>query len=114
MAGFHGLFLASILYFNKRFRSKSNQFLAMALFAISIIVCYDFFYYSVEEEELPLVIQYLPIYIRTAIPIGLYFFIRYLIEPDSQFERMGTSVVPPHCTGSYFGTPLHSDKPVFT
>ncbi len=87
MAGFHGLFLASILYFNKRFRSKSNQFLAMALFAISIIVCYDFFYYSVEEEKLPLVIQYLPIYIRTAIPIGLYFFVRYLIEPNSELKR---------------------------
>ncbi len=86
MAGFHGLFLAAILYFNKRFRSKSNQFLAMALFAISIIVCYDFFYYSFEEEELPLVIQYLPVYIRTAIPIGLYFFVRYLIEPDSELK----------------------------
>ena len=81
MAGLHGVLLAIILSFKKSLASKSNRFLAMALLAASIIVCYDFFYYSYEEEELPLLVQYAPIYIRTAIPIGLYFFVRYLIDP---------------------------------
>lgn len=87
MAGLQGLLLATILLFSKRFGSTSNRFFAMTLLGVSIIVCYDFFYYSFEEEELPLVIQYMPIYIRTAIPIGLYFFVRYLIDPKSQLNK---------------------------
>ncbi len=87
MAGLQGLLLATILLFSKRFGSTANRFFAMTLLGVSIIVCYDFFYYSFEEEELPLVIQYMPIYIRTAIPIGLYFFVRYLIDPKSRLNK---------------------------
>ncbi len=87
MAGLHGVFLAAILFFKKSLASKSNRFLAMALLAASIIVCYDFFYYSYEEEQLPLLVQYAPIYIRTAIPIGLYFFVRFLIDPLGHLKK---------------------------
>ncbi len=87
MAGLHGLLLAAILLFKKSLATKSNRFLAMALIGASIIVCYDFFYYSYEEEELPLFVQYVPIYIRTAIPIGLYFFVRFLIDPKGPMNR---------------------------
>jgi len=87
MAGLQGLLLAAILLFKKSLATKSNRFLAMALVGASIIVCYDFFYYSNEEEELPLFVQYVPIYIRTAIPIGLYFFVRFLVNPKNPMKR---------------------------
>ena len=87
IAVFHGVLWAAILLFKKGLSTKSNRFLAMALVGVSIIVCYDFFYYSYEEEELTIFVQYAPIYIRTAIPIGLYFFVRLLIDPKGPMNR---------------------------
>ncbi|MGD1947909.1 MAG: hypothetical protein ACFB0A_17015, partial [Croceivirga sp.] len=87
MAGLQGAVLAAILLFKKSLATRSNRFLAMALVGASIFECYDFFYYSYQEEELPLLILYAPIYIRTAIPIGLYFFVQLLIEPKGPMNR---------------------------
>ncbi len=82
LAGLQGLILASILVFKKRFASTSNRFFALALLGISVIVLFDVFYYTLDENDSLGYLLYLPVYIRSSIPIGLYFFVRFLIEPN--------------------------------
>ncbi|MEL7121556.1 MAG: helix-turn-helix domain-containing protein [Bacteroidota bacterium] len=82
MACLHGLLLASILFFSKRLRSRANQLLALVLFEICIILSYELAYQLEFENEIPTLISYAPLYIRTIIPIGLYFFVIFLMEPE--------------------------------
>ena len=81
LAGLQGFILAGILLFKKRFASTSNRFYALALLGISVIVLYDVLYYALEADDPWSYVLYLPVYIRSSIPIGLYFFVRFLIEP---------------------------------
>lgn len=63
----------------------------MTLVGVSVIILYDLFYAYLEEHEVYGYFLYLPIYIRSFIPIGLYFFVRFLIEPKNpmnQWERL--------------------------
>lgn len=59
----------------------------MTLVGVSVIILYDLFYYYFEEHEVYGYFLYLPIYIRSFIPIGLYFFVRFLIDPKSPMNR---------------------------
>ncbi|MEO0787916.1 MAG: helix-turn-helix domain-containing protein [Bacteroidota bacterium] len=92
MSVVHGVLLACIFLFNDRLRSKSNKFLALAILGICVILAYEFIYWFDLEDELPIWIEYFPVYVRSVIPIGLYFFVRFLVQPNLQistFEKVG-------------------------
>ncbi|MEL6822503.1 MAG: helix-turn-helix domain-containing protein [Calditrichota bacterium] len=90
MSSLQGFILAAILLFHERLKSRSNRFLALSLFAISIVVLYDVSYYLQLNNLADSILTYLPIYATSPISIGLYFFVTYLIYPNHQlasFER---------------------------
>ena len=88
MASLHGLLLALILFFNKRLKSTSNKYLAFAILASSVILCLEIVYYFDIEYRLPEVIQYAPLYWRTAIPVCTFYFILFLIDPKHQLTKV--------------------------
>ncbi len=96
IASLHGLLLAIILLLYKRLKSKSNRYLAFAILAASVVLSLEIVYYFDIEDRLPIIIQYLPIYWRTAIPVFILYFILYLINPEHQlrsFEKLGVGFI---------------------
>lgn len=92
MASLHGVLLSLILFFNSRLRSKANRYLAFAILASSVVLSLEIVYYFDIEYQLPEIIQYAPIYWRTAIPVGIFYFALFLINPDhrlSKIEKLG-------------------------
>ncbi|TYA69999.1 helix-turn-helix domain-containing protein [Seonamhaeicola marinus] len=92
MAFFHGILLASIFLFHKRLNAKSNRFLALSILGICVILGYEFVFWLSLEDYVSIWIQYLPIYIRTVIPVGIFYFVVFLIQPKhklSKFEKLG-------------------------
>ena len=91
MASLHGLLLALILFFNKRLKSKSNRYLALAILAASIVLSLEIIYYFDIEYRLPIIIQYLPLYIRTMVPVGIFYFVLFLIDPEHKLSSLEKS-----------------------
>ncbi|WP_299537246.1 AraC family transcriptional regulator [Ulvibacterium sp.] len=92
MSTLHGVLLALILLCNKNLNSKSNRYLAMALLGICVILAYEFVYWLDLEDKIPVWIQYAPLYIRTTIPVGIFYFVLFLVQPKhrlSKFEKLG-------------------------
>lgn len=92
MAVFHGLLLCGIFLLHKRLRSKANRFLALAIFGICIILVYEAADWLDMQDWIPLWFQYLPLYLRTAVPVGVFYFVLFFIKADHQvtaFERSG-------------------------
>lgn len=92
MASAHGLLLAMLFLISKRLRSKSSKYLSMALLGLFVILGYEAIFYTDVEEGVPSVIQYLPLYLRTTIPVGLFYFTLFLIQPSHQlkgWEKVG-------------------------
>jgi AraC-like DNA-binding protein len=88
MASLHGLLLAVMLLFSKKLRSKANRFLALALCGMCVILGYEAAAYLNVEDDIPLFIQFLPLYIRTTIPAGLFYFVIFLIQPDHTLKGL--------------------------
>lgn len=86
MASLHGVLLALILFFNERLKSRSNKYLAVSILAASLVLSLDIVYYFDIEYRLPIVLQYIPLYWRTAVPVGIFYFILYLINPSHQLS----------------------------
>ncbi|MGH1364199.1 MAG: helix-turn-helix domain-containing protein [Calditrichia bacterium] len=84
MSSLQGFVLAAILFFHARLKSRSNQFLALSLFAVSIVVLYDGLYYVNLNNLADSILAFLPIYLTSPISIGIYFFVTYLIHPKHQ------------------------------
>lgn len=92
MAFFHGLLLASFFLFHKRLNAKSNKFLALSILGICVILGYEFVFWLGLDEAIYKWVLYLPIYIRTVIPVGIFYFVIFLIHPKhqlSKFEKLG-------------------------
>ena len=92
MASVHGIILASILLLNKSLNTFSNRMLSLAVFGVSIILLHELMYWLELENTLPSWIHFLPIYIRRTIPLGIFYFVLFLINPNhklSRFERLG-------------------------
>ena len=92
MASVHGLILACILLFNKSLNTFSNRMLSLAVLGVSIILLHELMYWLDLEQSIPLWMHYLPVYIRTTIPLGIFYFVLFLINPNhklSRFERLG-------------------------
>lgn len=81
-----GLILAYILVSTKRFRKKSNYFLALLLFTLGILNFTSIFEYSPNRDTLEL-FRYIPTFWVTMIPAATYFFIKYLISPTYQWKK---------------------------
>ncbi|MEM6718012.1 MAG: helix-turn-helix domain-containing protein [Bacteroidota bacterium] len=86
IAFLHGMVLTSLLFFNKRLKAKANRFLALAILGVSLLLFYEFVSYVNLEEEITDLIQLIPIYLSSAIPIGLYLFVTYLIDPKHRMK----------------------------
>ncbi|MEM6647798.1 MAG: helix-turn-helix transcriptional regulator [Bacteroidota bacterium] len=82
MACIHGALLAAILLVTKRLRSTANRYLALALAGVAIILFYEAAAYAGLEDDIPLLIQYAPLYIQTSVPVGLFFFTLFMVQPE--------------------------------
>lgn len=94
MASIHGVLLAAILLFAKRLRSTANRYLALALSGVAVILFYESAAYAGIENDIPLLIQYAPLYIQTSVPVGLFFFTIFMVQPErslseSKHHRLG-------------------------
>ncbi|MEO0895516.1 MAG: helix-turn-helix domain-containing protein [Bacteroidota bacterium] len=81
----HGILLGILLLTQERLYSKANRFLAIALFSISIVLLNESIEWLEIEAYAP--IYYLPIYIRTLAPIGIYLFVTYFLTPDHDIKE---------------------------
>lgn len=88
MASAHGLLLAIILFVHQKLRSKANRFLALSLFGVSIVLLYECSSYLSMDELAGTILTYFPVYVVSSIPIGLYFFVTYLIQPDHKMQPL--------------------------
>ena len=94
MALLHGLLLAAILLCNKTLKSKSNKYLVISILGVCIILSYELIYWLELENSIPLWVLYLPLYLRTTIPVGIFYFVIFLLNPKhklSGFEKLGLS-----------------------
>jgi len=93
-----GAFLAFLLViFNKKFKTKSNIALAIALFSVSLLVLYNIFtalalvlnHISPSSDFVipEALIFYLPTFYTFFIPFGFYYSIKYLLDPDYKFQQ---------------------------
>lgn len=87
MASLHALLLASILFFSKKLNSTANKYLALCLLGIFIILFYEFADFEGLIESYPAWFDFLPTYLRTPIPVGIFYFTLFLIQPDHQLSR---------------------------
>lgn len=81
-----GLILAYILVSTKRLRKKSNFFLALLLFTLSILNFTSMFDYSPNDERLE-IFSYIPTFWVTMIPAATYFQLKYLINPTYRWKK---------------------------
>jgi hypothetical protein len=117
MSSLHGLLLALILFFNHRLRSKSNRYLAFSIVAASFVLSLEIVYYFDIEYQLPTVFQYLPIYLRTAVPVGIFYFILFLMNPKHQFskwEKLGFGFIALEIFAQFFYIPINLFSPDLT
>ncbi|MEN0048248.1 MAG: hypothetical protein AAF806_14395, partial [Bacteroidota bacterium] len=83
----HALLLAAILFFNQRFSTKANKYLALAALGIAILLYYEFTGYTGVDQYIPWYIYELPIYMVSAIPVGIFYYVLFLIQPDHQLQK---------------------------
>lgn len=82
-----GIILAFILISTSRFRRKSNYFLALLILTISLLS----FMLTLEELEfwdVNSLIACLPVVWLNLIPPAIFYFIKYLIDPDYKFRNI--------------------------
>ncbi|MEM1218776.1 MAG: helix-turn-helix domain-containing protein [Bacteroidota bacterium] len=92
LACLHGLLLAGIFYFHPRFNTHSSKFLALATLGMSIILGYEFIFWLELDQRIDSWLLFVVPYLRTTIPMGLYGFVIFLLQPEhklSTFEKMG-------------------------
>lgn len=88
MAVFHGILLATVFLLHKKLNTTSNKFLALSILGICGIIGYEFFVWLALEEQIPIWVAALPIYIGTSIPVGIFCFVVFLIKPDHQLSKI--------------------------
>lgn len=96
MASIHGLLLAILFLLSKRLRSKANKYLALALGGLFVILGYEALEYVGSDNQVPLFIQYTPLYLRTTIPVGIFYFTLFLINPLhelTKWEKTGLGAI---------------------
>jgi len=81
-----GLFLASILVLNKRFKKKSNVYLAVFILAFSLSNLH-YIARAIGVIEAYSWLNYLTFPWTFLIPIVFYFFIKYLLNPDHELTK---------------------------
>ncbi|WP_420574790.1 helix-turn-helix domain-containing protein [Kordia sp.] len=86
IAFIHGIIIASLLFFNKRLHATSNSFLALSLSGISMQLLYELISYTNPYWNVLKILEPLPIFLSTTVTIGLYFFVKYLINPQYQLK----------------------------
>ncbi len=92
LACLHGLLLAGIFFFHRRLNTRSSQYLALATVGMSIILGYEFIFWLELDQRVDSWLLYVVPYLRTTIPMGLYGFVIFLLQPDHQFssfEKLG-------------------------
>lgn len=83
---FLSLLLGSILAFNEKFRTKSNIAHAISLFSTFLLISRNILT-NLDFVTLESFIVYTPLFYAYFIPLGFYFNIIYLLNPNYQFRR---------------------------
>ncbi len=81
-----GLILALILLTTKRLRKKSNCFLALLLFSLALLNLISTLEIVVDHTVYPTV-RTLPLFLVNLIPVSIFFFIKYLINPHYVWRK---------------------------
>lgn len=84
--GFLSLLLGCILMFHEKFRNKSNIALALCMFSTFLIIFRNILS-NLEFVTMDSIMLYTPIFYTFFIPLGLYFNINYLLNPNYEFKR---------------------------
>ena len=88
LGSLQGFLLAIVFITNKKFNRKSNQFLALLIFVLSLL---NIMNAAREKQYIGLfpdnLLGYLPVYWFFLVPFSLYYFIQYLLQSDYQFQR---------------------------
>ncbi len=90
----NGLLLGAILLFNQRLKNKANRALAFALIGAAIILLYESILYLGLEEQYPF-LMLIPFYLISSIPIGVYYFTVYFLEPNRAFGKLDWWILLP-------------------
>ncbi|MEL6561845.1 MAG: helix-turn-helix domain-containing protein [Bacteroidota bacterium] len=96
MAFFHGVLLTSFFFFSDQLATRANKYLSLSIMGVCIILAYEFIYWLEIENHIPDWIHFLPLYIRTTIPVGLYYYVIFLIQPNHQLsigEKAGFYII---------------------
>lgn len=91
---FLSLLLGCILVFNEKFRTRSNIALAICLFSLALAIFRDIIS-SLECVTTDSFIIYAPIFYALLIPLGLYFNINYLMNPNYQLKQRDYWLIAP-------------------
>ena len=86
LGSLQGFLLALVFVTNKKFRKKSNLYLALLIYALSQLNLLN----AIRETQWgkgAAILEFLPVYWFYLIPFTLYFFIHYLLNPDYKFQK---------------------------
>jgi len=84
--GFLALLLGCIFVFNEKFRTKSNIAFAITLFSLSLTIFRNILG-NLEAINQGSFVYYLPLFYLLLIPIGFYYSIVFLLNPEYLFKR---------------------------
>lgn len=87
LGGLQGILLAIVFLSNENFDKVSNRFLAVNLITVSLINIISGMRDANFEESYP-IIDFLPLTWYYLLPVSLYYFIQYLIQPDYKTKRV--------------------------
>jgi len=82
-----GILLGVILIFTKRLRKTSNMFLALLMFVFASLNLENTMYALNLFDMYPLLVT-IPVEFMTLIPVSMYFFIKYLLDPVYKIQKM--------------------------
>ena len=85
LGSLQGFMLSFLLVSSKQFNKKSNQFLALLVFVISMQILHNMLLDIDIGNNYPF-LPYLPLAWNLLIPFTLYYFIQYLIKPDYKIQ----------------------------
>ncbi len=94
LVSIQGFLLVFIFFFNEKFKKPSNQALTVLLLAIALQGIHMVFYDTGMQKNYP-VLGHLPITFIFGIPIGFYYFVHFLINPDSKLTNKDYLFISP-------------------
>ena len=89
--GFLAFLLGCIFIFHEKFKTKSNIAIAVCLFSVFLITVR----FIILDSGGNFLISYLPLFYVFLIPLGLYYCIVYLLNPQRELEQKDYWLIAP-------------------